>query len=145
MKDQTRWMKGFPVFEVLCERPNPDYPGYVYVIFWCNYCKTLHRHGSKRIHHEEFMIRAAHCIGSPSDRKYGTYVLHRVPCQRTHTQDGITAPVLDVVGWQKNGQALVICPKCLKKHRHDVLENVEFTLVKGRCYPQYFVRQDLGV
>jgi len=145
MKDVPGWTEGFPVYEVLCERPNRTRPSYVLVIFWCKLCKRLHQHGSKRIHHEEFMPRAAHCSGGPSDRIHDSYLLHRAPWQRTHTQDGITVPVLDVVGWQRNGKALVICPICLKKHRHDVLEGVEYTLVNGRCYPQYFARQELGV
>ncbi|WP_339645552.1 hypothetical protein [uncultured Porticoccus sp.] len=138
MRDIPGWIEGLPVFEVLCERPNSTCPGYVLVIFWCKHCKRLHQHGSRRIRHEELMARAAHC-GHRSP--YKTYLLHRVPWQKTYTQDGITAPVLNVVGWW-GGKARAICPKCCKTHVHHVEKGVEYTLVDGRCYPQYFVRQE---
>lgn len=142
MNDIPGWIEGLPVHEMLCERPNPTCEGYVLVFFWCKHCKRLHQHGSRRIKHEAFMARSAHC-----SRKlpYSNYQLHRVPWQKAHTQDGITAPVLDVVGWQHNGRAIVICPKCCKKHRHWIMEGEEYTLVDGRCYPRYFVRQEIEV
>ena len=142
MNNIPGWIEGKPVVEALCERPNRTCPGYVIVAFWCKYCKKLHKHGSRRIHHEEYMPRCAHCTNSESPYKQTGYQVHRTPWQRMHTQDGITAPVLDVVGWQRNGGALVICPKCRKKHRHNVSEGVEYTLVDGRCYPEYFVHQE---
>lgn len=142
MKDIPGWIEGLPIVEVLCERPNPTCSGYVLVVFWCKHCKRLHQHGSRCIHHEEYMARGVHC-GRRSPHM--SYLLHRVPWQRTHTQDGVTAPVLDVIGWQRDGGALVICPKCCKKHRHHVTKGVKYTLVDGRCYPQCFVRQEDGV
>ncbi|MBG57943.1 MAG: hypothetical protein CMK46_06605 [Porticoccus sp.] len=134
---------GLPIFEVLCERPNPTSPGFVLVIFWCKHCKRLHQHGSRRIHHEEFMARGAHCGVSASERGFKNYQLHRVPWTRVHTEDGVTAPVLEVVGRQKNGKALVICPTCLKKHRVDLSKRAEYTLAECKCFPRYFAHQDV--
>lgn len=135
------WIEGLPVVEVLCERPNPSSSNHVLVIFWCKYCKRLHQHGSRRIHHEEYMARAAHC-GRRSP--HTNYLLHRVALPRMHTQDGVTAPVLDVVGW-RGDKAIVVCPKCCKKHHHQVPKGMKFTLVDGRCHPKCFIRQEGGV
>ena len=143
MNNITGWVEGLPVLEVLCERPNPTNPDCVPLIAWCKYCNRLHQHGGRRVDIEEFVARGAHC-GRASPIKLIGYQLHRVPWERTHTQDGITAPVLDLIGWQRNGSALVICPKCCKKHRHHVARGVEYTLVEGRCYPRYFVRQEVA-
>ena len=142
MNDIPGWIEGLPVLEVLCERPNSGSPEHVHVIAWCKRCNRLHSHGARRIEHEEFMPRYAHCSGSGSQ---GHYQIHRIPGQKTHSQDGITAPVLDVVGWRRNSIALVICPKCCKKHRHYVQKGVEYTLVDGRCYPRYFAYQEIRI
>lgn len=137
-------LKDAPVYEVLCKRPNPGNPRYVLLFFWCKHCERLHQHGSARINHEEYMPRKGHCnSGGVVPPPPSFYILHHVPWERTHTQNGITAPVLDVVGWTKSGKAKVICPECLKKHLHDIEKNVEYTLVKGRCHPLCFIKQEV--
>lgn len=139
MSNVPGWIEGLPVIEVLCERPNPSGQNHVFLYAWCKHCERLHKHGDRRIHREEFVPRAAHC-GKRSPHSH--YLLHRVPLPRMHTQDGITAPVLDVVGWWGD-KARALCPKCCKTHVYHVERGVEYTLVDGRCYPKCFVRQEV--
>lgn len=140
MADVKGWIEGLPVVEVLCEQPNSSCKGHVIVVIWCKYCKKTHKHGSSRIFHEEYMARHAHCgYGAP----HRFYQIHRTQEPKVHTEDGITAPVLDVVDYTKTGAAKVICPKCCKQHRHNLHPDVEYTLVSSRCFSQYYARQEL--
>jgi len=143
------WIDGLPVLEVLCEKPNPYSPNtHVLMFIWCKYCKCLHQHGDRRIHHEEYVARMSHCNTSSNSPYSGeSYLLHRVPGLRMHTQDGVTAPVVEAVIRKHNDRVSVVCPQCYKKHLHHVPEGEEYTLKLAHCsepkHPRYFVHQEV--
>jgi len=135
-----------PTLPVFAEVQNPSYPEALLVYVWCPRCMRAHQHGLLKTDHR-IQHRAAHCTGEMmwgnqrklTYQKTGYFIERHDPVIEMR----YGKPVLNVVGRDGRGRAIVPCPFCHKSHRHHIYDNAEWTLKKSHCpkFPgEYFVR-----